>query len=216
MMTFWPGVKSSKTSKFSATSLTSTCDTITVKETILKKVLHNSWHTTNIVKILKTYWPEGFKSAKWGYALLEIVEIFKCQINVSCMSNSEASEVRICWTTQLPLRQWWHLQRLHVSRYLMALRPSSSILTTARPASSISAFFSADSAGWDDDPGRLIPITSIAVAIVLAVYIPPQPPPGPGQALHSRSFTSSAVISPWFPFHRYPSKTETQVRHPYR
>ena len=86
--------------------------------------------------------------------------------------------------------------------------PSFNILTTARPASSMSAFFSGDSAGWEEEPGRLMPSTSMAAAMVLAVYIPPQPP-GPGQALHSMARTSSSVKSPLFHL-PIPSKTETK------
>src|SRR5699024_3235412 len=68
-------------------------------------------------------------------------------------------------------------------------------LTTALAARLTSATFSGLLAGWLADPGKLIPKHSMAEAIVLAVYIPPQPP-GPGQALTSISCTSSLLISP--------------------
>src|SRR5699024_10223085 len=65
-----------------------------------------------------------------------------------------------------------------------------------------------DSAGLDAVLGKLIPIASIAEAIVLAVYIPPNEP-APGHALHSSSFTSHPLISPLFNCPT-PSKTETK------
>ena len=89
-----------KVSQVLSYSLTSTCDTITVKETILKKVFHNGWYTTNIVKILEDILTWRFQVSQVRHTLLEIVEIFKCQINVSCMSNSEQVKCRICWTTK--------------------------------------------------------------------------------------------------------------------
>ena len=63
------------------------------------------------------------------------------------------------------------------------------------PAASHSDIFAFDSAGLDEDPGRVMPITSIAVAMVFAVYIPPQAPP-PGQALRMISDRVLSSISP--------------------
>src|SRR5690606_6787295 len=49
-------------------------------------------------------------------------------------------------------------------------------------------------------PGRLMPSASMADAMVLAVYMPPQEP-GPGMAVSSTSFTSLSVMVPraWAP-----------------
>src|SRR5699024_12254151 len=81
-------------------------------------------------------------------------------------------------------------------------------LYIASPSSLLSAFLSIDSAGLDALLGKLIPIASIAEAIVLAVCIPPHEP-APGHALHSISFNSSSLISPLFNCPA-PSKTETK------
>ena len=58
-------------------SLTSTRDTITVKKTILKKIFHNGWHTTNIVKVLEDILTWRLQVSQVRHALLEIVEVFK-------------------------------------------------------------------------------------------------------------------------------------------
>ena len=44
-------------------------------------------------------------------------------------------------------------------------------------------------------PGRVMPIASMADAIVLAVYMPPQAP-GPGHAVHSMPWRSSSSMRP--------------------
>ena len=59
--------------------------------------------------------------------------------------------------------------------------PSLSRLSTAAPASRQSFFFAGLIAAWALLPGRLIPIASIALAMVFAVYMPPHEP-GPGMA----------------------------------
>jgi hypothetical protein len=61
-----------------------------------------------------------------------------------------------------------------------------------------SLILAGDSAGFDDDPGRQRPMASIAVLIVLAVYIPPQAP-APGQACCSRSSITSLGVRPISP-----------------
>lgn len=63
----------------------------------------------------------------------------------------------------------------------------------AAPAFSHSRILAGDSAGVDDEPGRVRPIDSMAVAIVLAVYIPPHAPT-PGQACCSMSVRISSLV----------------------
>ena len=65
--------------------------------------------------------------------------------------------------------------------------PSFKRLTTAAPASRLSFFLAGLTAAWALLPGRLIPMASMALAMVLAVYMPPQEP-GPGMAQLSISF----------------------------
>ena len=70
----------------------------------------------------------------------------------------------------------------------------------ALPASLHSCCFSSLSAGLEEEYGKLIPNASMADAIVLAVYIPPQAP-APGHAcciipLKSASVNSPAIFCP--------------------
>jgi len=69
----------------------------------------------------------------------------------------------------------------------------------AAPASRHSCCFSGEIAVFEEDPGRVIPMASIAVAMVLAVYIPPQAP-GPGQAcrmISKRVGSSISLVMYW-------------------
>ena len=50
-----------------------------------------------------------------------------------------------------------------------------------------------EAAGADEEPGRLRPIDSMAVAMVFAVYIPPQAP-APGHAWRSISSMISSFV----------------------
>ena len=66
-------------------------------------------------------------------------------------------------------------------------------LSIAFPILLQSIFFSFEIASWELLPGKLIPRASIADAIVLAVYIPPQEP-GPGRAVFSIAINSFSEI----------------------
>jgi len=68
----------------------------------------------------------------------------------------------------------------------------------ASAALSHSLIFAGESAGFEEDPGRQRPIDSIAVLIVLAVYIPPHAPT-PGQECCSNSSMTSLGVRPFSP-----------------
>mmetsp|Transcript_58075 Transcript_58075/g.131592 ORF Transcript_58075/g.131592 Transcript_58075/m.131592 type:complete len:319 (-) Transcript_58075:690-1646(-) len=75
------------------------------------------------------------------------------------------------------------------------LRSNSSRFFITAPMLSHSAIFSAESAGLDEEKGRLIPRASIAVAMVFAVYMPPHAPcPGHECCVISRR-SSSLILS---------------------
>jgi hypothetical protein len=63
----------------------------------------------------------------------------------------------------------------------------------ALPAATQSSVLSFEIAACAELFGRLMPIASIAEAMVLAVYMPPQDP-GPGIAVHSISLSSFLLI----------------------
>src|SRR5581483_10669545 len=69
------------------------------------------------------------------------------------------------------------------------------ILTTAAPARSQMRRLGSPTAGWQESWGSAMPMASMAEAMVLAVYMPPQEP-AVGQALHSMAFNCSAPILP--------------------
>lgn len=73
--------------------------------------------------------------------------------------------------------------------------PSLSKLSTAAPASKQSRILSSEMAFWDELFGRDMPSASMALPMVLAVYIPPQEP-APGMALDSTVSSSSSENSP--------------------
>src|SRR5207249_2643091 len=79
--------------------------------------------------------------------------------------------------------------------------------TTHAPARRQSSFLAGEMAFCAELLGRLMPRASIALAIVFAVYIPPQEP-GPGMAQVSTSCRPASEI---FPAACWPmaSKTET-------
>ncbi len=74
-------------------------------------------------------------------------------------------------------------------------KPSFTNFTTASPARRESALFSSPTASCAELPGSDKPSASIAEAMVLAVYIPPQLP-GPGIAVRSTSLSSASEIFP--------------------
>ena len=80
-------------------------------------------------------------------------------------------------------------------RVRMSLGRMSSLssCSTRLPAQRHSSVRSGASAGIEALNGSAMPSASLAQAIVLAVYIPPQEP-APGQAAHSSSFCSDSVI----------------------
>ena len=92
---------------------------------------------------------------------------------VTAMAFSNASLVRIC----------------------RAVMPRRSNSTTAMPLLRAYPSRRRSTAGGAADPGRLMPSASAALAMVFAVYMPPQAP-SPGQIAFSISVTCSRVISP--------------------
>ena len=85
--------------------------------------------------------------------------------------------------------------------------PALASASTASPARRQSSFFSSLTAIWLELLGRLMPRASIAEAMVLAVYMPPQEP-GPGMEQDSIVFSpaSSSLPAECWPT---ASKTET-------
>ena len=73
--------------------------------------------------------------------------------------------------------------------------PFSISAQTAAPARRQSSSLASLTASWAELLGRLRPSASIAEAMVLAVYMPPQEP-GPGIAVRSTSSSSASLTVP--------------------
>ena len=89
----------------------------------------------------------------------------------------------------------------------LGFRSNSSSFSILLPATSHSMTFSALLAGLEELYGRVIPIASMALAMVLAVYIPPQAP-GPGHACLTISLKVASSMAP-DTFCPHASKAET-------
>jgi hypothetical protein len=76
-----------------------------------------------------------------------------------------------------------------------AVMPRRSSSTTASPLCRAYVSRRRATAGGEAEPGSDMPRASAALAMVLAVYMPPQAP-SPGQIAFSISVTSSRVIKP--------------------
>ena len=95
-------------------------------------------------------------------------------------------------------------------RIWRAVRPAAMASARTRAEVFVLSAFSASMADIVDEPGRLIPMASMAEDMVLAVNIPPQAP-APGQAVFSISMSSSRGSLPATCWPRA-SKTLTMVR----
>ena len=132
------------------------------------------------------YLPEGFRSARTG--TLEPIRVKSSIVK----STLIASAIAIKCNTALvdPPRVMIKVMAFSNAFFVMMSRgrmPSFKRLTTAAPASRLSFFLAGLTAAWALLPGKLIPMASMALAMVLAVYMPPQEP-GPGMAQLSISF----------------------------
>mmetsp|Transcript_721 Transcript_721/g.2356 ORF Transcript_721/g.2356 Transcript_721/m.2356 type:complete len:267 (-) Transcript_721:643-1443(-) len=141
-----------------------------------------------------TYLPLGLRSAMNG---MRSEHAWKSS-RVRVMPAARAIAMR--WSTALvepPRAMTVTIAFSNAVRVMMSrgLRSFSSMLRTAAPALKHSTAFRGSSAGTEELYGRVIPSASIAVAMVLAVYMPPQAP-APGHELRTMAKRSSSVIFP--------------------
>mmetsp|Transcript_19236 Transcript_19236/g.59337 ORF Transcript_19236/g.59337 Transcript_19236/m.59337 type:complete len:219 (-) Transcript_19236:664-1320(-) len=142
-----------------------------------------------------TYLPEGFKSARSGVAS----ETRWKSSNVRSTSTERAMAI-MCSTalveppvTMIIVRAFSKAALVMMS---FGLRSRSSSVRMALPARRHSSTFSGESAGELDEYGSDMPSASMAVAIVLAVYMPPHAP-RPGHAFRTTACRSSSEILPY-------------------
>ncbi|KAJ1667756.1 hypothetical protein GGF38_002751 [Coemansia sp. RSA 25] len=141
-----------------------------------------------------TYLPLGFMSAKNGVRF----EISWKSSNVRLIPIAREMAIK-CRTTLVdpPMAMAMVIAFSNALRVMISFGHtlSSRILRMAAPTLKHSSSFSCDVAGDDDEYGRVMPMASAAVAIVLAVYMPPHPP-GPGHACLTASNLSASLILP--------------------
>lgn len=157
--------------------------------------LRRSTHTTRtLCKSSITYFPLGFKSAMNGTLSLILWK------SSSVTSIPHALAIAIRCSTAFVLPPVAMTNTIAFSKLffvIMSLGLISRFISSSRylPANRHSTFFNGSSAGVELEYGRLIPSASIALAIVLAVYIPPHAP-GPGHEFFTISARSSSSINP--------------------
>ena len=80
--------------------LTSTCDTVSMKEPICQQVFHNRRHTTDFIEVLEDILTRWFQVGQVRHTFLDCIEVLKGQINISRMGNSKQVKSGICRTTE--------------------------------------------------------------------------------------------------------------------
>ena len=153
-----------------------------------------------------TYLPLGLRSASTGVRLpMRVKSSSESLTRAVCAMASRCSTALVeppRAVTRAMAFSKASLVRISLGRMPRLIRPS-----TARPAERQSTRLAAEMAAWAELLGRLMPMASMADAMVLAVYIPPQEP-APGMAHSSICRSSRASMSPraWAPT---ASNTET-------
>ena len=152
------------------------------------------------------YLPEGFKSARNGVVSLICWKSFK--VNSICAAFAIAKKCSTALVeppnTVTNRTAFSSDLRVTISDGLISF---SMRCLSAAPTRAHSAVLLVETAGLELVYGKLIPKASMALAIVFAVYIPPQAP-APGQAFFTTVLNSFSVIVP-ATFSPQASKAET-------
>mmetsp|Transcript_8323 Transcript_8323/g.26024 ORF Transcript_8323/g.26024 Transcript_8323/m.26024 type:complete len:215 (-) Transcript_8323:723-1367(-) len=140
-----------------------------------------------------TYFPDGLRSARNG---VTSEMRWKSSNEMRTAGSWHARDIAIrCKTAFVdpPVTITIRIAFSNAAFVMMSrgFKSSSSKFLIAAPAASHSACFSSESAGIDDEYGRDMPKASMAVAIVLAVYMPPHAP-WPGHECRTISERSSS------------------------
>ena len=156
-----------------------------------------------------TYLPEGFRSASTGTRLpMRSKSSSVMSTPAACAIAGKCSVALV--EPPRAISTVMAFSKASLVRMSRGLMPRLMRFSTAAPASKESRILSSETAACAELLGSESPSASIALAIVLAVYIPPQEP-GPGIAQDS---TVSSSASEYSPLACLPtaSKTETISR----
>lgn len=145
-----------------------------------------------------TYFPDGLRSASSGIRSLtdwksSMVSLTPTECAMAMRWRTALVEPPVMLTTTMAFSK---ADRVRMSRGLISF---SRRVRIALPASRHSCCLAAEIAGLEEEPGRVMPMDSMAVAIVLAVYMPPHAP-GPGQAwriMSKRVASSISLVRYW-------------------
>jgi hypothetical protein len=185
-ITFWSGAKSGKDARFSASVLPVTVRADPSINFSFNHHLKNRGNPSGLVKVVHHVTsPTVLSPPNVGVRLAIRVK----SANVNRIPKAWAMAIKVQHRVGGPAQHHHESNGVFKRRFghdVPGRSPDLTRLTTARPACSHSAVFSADSAGCEELAGKLIPNVSMADAMVLAVYIPPHEP-GPGHAAHSMS-----------------------------
>ena len=140
------------------------------------------------------YSPKGFRLATSG-----VRSLMRWKSSRSSSKPASCAIAGMCRTEFVdPPSAMISVMAFSIERGVMmsrAVMPWRIISMTARPESRASTSRRASTAGGDEEPGSDMPIASAALAMVLAVYIPPQVP-AVGQTARSMRSRSSSDIRP--------------------
>mmetsp|Transcript_108 Transcript_108/g.281 ORF Transcript_108/g.281 Transcript_108/m.281 type:complete len:338 (-) Transcript_108:568-1581(-) len=193
-MMSWPAASGGHTSRFSARVLPVTVMHEPSINPCSMRYLSTAGVPPTLCKSSMTYLPLGFRSAMNG--TLSLIRWKSSKVT----STPHAFAMAIKCNTAFVLPPVAITNTIAFSKLalvIMSLGLMSPFISSSRylPANRHSTFFRGSSAGVELEYGRLIPIASIADAIVLAVYIPPHAP-GPGQEFFTISARSFSSMSP--------------------
>mmetsp|Transcript_15904 Transcript_15904/g.41237 ORF Transcript_15904/g.41237 Transcript_15904/m.41237 type:complete len:264 (+) Transcript_15904:302-1093(+) len=194
MITCWPSLRSGQPARFSAIVLPVTVMQEPSMKPFCMRYLSTAGVPPTLCRSSMTYLPEGFRSAMKGTRL----ETFWKSSMLSGTLQALAIASR-CSTALVepPVAMMSTIAFSNAARVMMSrgLRSIFMRLSSAAPAIRHSSRFRGSSAGMEEEYGNVMPIASMAEAMVLAVYMPPQAP-APGHELRTMSKRSFSSISP--------------------
>src|ERR1700676_1975396 len=172
---------------------------VAMQKTVAKKHLHHRHNSTNLYQLPHQMLPARFEISQNGNVFPNAGPIIELSLIPAALAIASRCRTALVEppSAMATVMAFSKASLVMISEGRIPRLTSS---TTAAPAEAASASFSFEIADCAELLGRLIPIASIAEAMVFAVYIPPQEP-GPGIAHDSTCSSSPSEIFPleWAP-----------------
>ena len=80
--------------------LTCTSNAVSMQEAVCQEIFHDSWHSTNLVKVLEDILTGRFQVSQMWHLLLNDIEVIKCQLDIGRVSHGQQVQGSISRTTQ--------------------------------------------------------------------------------------------------------------------